>query len=418
MRKRISEIVSNPLFSGSAVMIIGSNATNFINYIYHFVLGKLLGPANYGELVALVSMIGLLGIIPGFLNLVIIKYVSAAKSEDQVVVLINWLKDRSLKVALGFFILIVVASPFIVSFLHISQIWYVFLIGASSFFSIPALVNRSILQGLLRFKVMIGSILIENTIKLFLAAVLIYMGFSIGGVLVGIILAAVAGWYFSEIYLKYRKIERNTNVPDIRPMILFALPVMLQSFAITSLYSSDLILVKHFFSSHDAGIYSAISTLGKIIFFGVGPIGAVMFPIVAKRQSRGENYKKIFIYSSLATLFLSIAVLLIYWLFPSFVITSLYNSSYLEAKNLLFWFGLFMSLFTFSTLLISYSLSLGRTKVVMLPLSAAFVQIMIIYIFHQSLFSVIAASILVITLLLISLLIYLSFGKGSLWKLN
>ena len=199
-------------------------------------------------------------------------------------------------------------------------------------------------------------------------------------------------------------------------MFLFVLPVILQTFAITSLYSSDVILVKHFFSSHDAGIYSAISTLGKIIFFGVGPIGSVMFPIVARRQSRGEDYKTVFIYSCIATLFLSIAVLLIYWFFPSLVITALYNSSYLEAKNLLFWFGLFMSLFTFSVLLTNYSLSIGRTKVVLFPLVAAFAQIMIIYIFHQSLFSVIAASILVMTLLLASLLIYLGFGKGSLWK--
>lgn len=416
MKKRIKEVILHPLFSGSAIMIIGSNATNVINYVYHFVLGKLLGPANYGELVALVSVIGLLGIIPGSLNLVIIKHISAIKSKDQLLALIDWLKDRSLKVALGFFILVVIASPFIVSFLSISQIWYVFLIGASSFFALPALVNRSILQGLLKFKVMIGSIIIENTTKLFLAAVLVYVGFGIGGAVVGITVAAVIGWYFSEVYLQHKRIKKNAAPPDMRSITFFAFPVMVQSFAITSLYSSDLILVKHFFSSHDAGIYSAISTLGKIIFFGVGPIGSVMFPIIAGKYSRGENYKRVFIYSSIATLFLSTFVLLIYWLFPSFVITALYNSSYLEGKDLLFWFGLFMSLFTLSTLLIHYSLSLGRTKVVLFPLFAAFAQIIIIYLFHQSLFSVITVSISVITLLLTSLLIYLSFGKGSLWK--
>lgn len=75
-----------------------------------------------------------------------------------------------------------------------------------------------------------------------------------------------------------------------------------------------------------------------------------------------------------------------------------------------------MSLFTFSSLLINYSLSLGRTKVVLLPLFAALIQIVVISIFHQSLFQVITVSILVIALLFASLLIYLSFGKGSLWK--
>lgn len=416
MKKNIQKIILHPLFSGSAIMIIGSNATNVVNYIYHFVLGKLLGPSGYGELVALISVIGLLGIIPTSLNLVIIKYVSAAKNEEQAAALINWLKSKTLKVAIVFFILITLASPFLVSFLHISRIWYVFLIGASFLFSLPALVNRSVLQGLLKFKAMIGSILIENMTKLLLAAILVYIGFGIGGAMIGLVVAAFAGWYFSGIYLKIKKTEKNIKVPDVRPMFLFVLPVALQTLAATSLYSSDVILVKHFFSSHDAGIYSAISTLGKIIFFGVGPIGSVMFPIVARRHSRGEDYKTVFIYSALATLFLSVAVLLIYWLFPSLVITALYNSSYLEAKNLLVFFGLFMSLFTFVTLLINYSLSLGKTKVVLLPLLAAVMQIIIISIFHQSLFSVIAVSVAVITLLLIALLIYLSFGKGSLWK--
>ncbi|MCL4417836.1 MAG: oligosaccharide flippase family protein [Actinobacteria bacterium] len=416
MRKRIRQIVLHPLFSGSVTMIIGSNTVNVINYIYHFVLGRLLGPAGYGELVALISVIGLLGVIPGSLSLVIIKSVSAAKDQDQITILTDWLKDRSFKISLFLFILIAIVSPLIVSFLRVSQIWYVLLIGISFLFSLPALVNRSILQGLLKFKAAIVSILVENAAKLILAAVLVYVGFGIGGAVMGLVVAVILGWYLSEIYLKHPKVDKNASVQDMRSMVLFALPVMIQSFAITSLYSSDVILVKHFFSSHDAGIYSAISTLGKIIFFGAGPIGAVMFPIVARRQSRGEDYKRVFVYSSLATIILSVVILLIYWMLPSFVITLLYNSSYLEAKNLLFWFGLFMSLFTLSSLLINYSLSLGRTKVVLFPLFAALIQIAVISISHQSLYSIIIASTLVIVLLLISLLVYLSFGKGSLWK--
>lgn len=416
MKQRIKRIILHPLFSGSAIMIFGLNSINVINYVYHFVLGKLLSPANYGELVALISVIGLLGVIPGALNLVVIKYISTAKNQEEVIALTDWLKERALKVALGFFVLIVIASPFIISFLHISQIWYILLIAISSLFSLLAIVNRAILQGLLRFKALIGSILIENVIKLILAAVLIYIGFGIGGAVIGLTVAVITGWYLSKIYLKHSKVGKNIIIPDIRPMILFAVPVIIQSFAITSLYSSDVILVKHFFSSHDAGIYGALSTLGKIIFFGAGPIGSVMFPIVARRQSKGEDHKRIFIYSSLATLFLSSAILLIYWLFPSFVITALYNSSYLEASGLLFWFGLFMSLFTLTSLLVNYSLSLGRTRVVIFLLLAALMQIMLISVFHQSLFSVIGVSILVIALLLASLLVYLSLGKRSIWK--
>lgn len=416
MKKHITNLISHPLFSGSAMMIIGSNTINLINYIYHFVLGKLLGPVNYGELVALISVIGLLGIIPGSLSLVIIKYISSAKNKEEKAVLINWLKDISFKVSLGLFIFIVIISPLIVSFLHITQISYIFLVAIISFFAIPSQVNKSILQGLLKFTEMIISILIENLTKLGLAVLLVYMGFTIGGVMVSLTIAVIVGWYISKTYLNNLQREKNYALLDMRPMILFTLPVMVQSFAVTSLISSDLILVKHFFSPYDAGIYSAISTLGKIIFFGAGPISSVMFPIVAGRQSRGEDHKKVFLYSFFATLIFALVLLFIYWLFPAVVISALYSSSYLQAKNLLIWFGIFVSLFTACSLLINYSLSLGKTRIVIFPLFAAVAQIIIISVYHQSLFSVIIASIVVMTLLLVSLLIYLSFGKGSLWK--
>ena len=412
----IFNFIKHPLFSGSMILVIGSNSVSFLNYLYHFVMGRMLGPSSYGELVVLISVIGFLGIIPGSLSMVIIKYISSAKNQDEIAILTNWLKDRSFKVALGLFILIVIISPFIISFLHINQLWYMLLVAATYFFSIPSLVNKSVLQGLLKFKEMMFAVLAENLAKLVLAVLLVYVGFAIGGVMVSLAVASVVGWYISKIYLKDFKRQRNPNLSDIRPMLLFAIPVMIQSFSVTSLISSDLILVKHFFSAHDAGIYSAISTLGKIIFFGAGPIGAVIFPMVAGKQSKGEDYRRVFIYSLAATFFLALGLLSIYWLFPSLIITMLYNSSYLEGKNLLFWFGLSMSLFTVSSLLISYSLSLGKTKVVIFPLVAASLQIILIWFYHYSLFSVISVSISVIALLLVSLLIYLSFGKESLWK--
>lgn len=392
-------------------MVVGSNTVNFLNYLYHFLMGKLLGPANYGELVALISLMGLLGVVAVSISLVIVKYVSAAKDEEEIAGLIKWFKDRILKVALALFIIIIILSPFITSFLHINNIIYVILIAVSYLFSLPTLVNRSILQGLLKFKEMIFSVLTENIIKLILGVVLVYLGFGIGGAMLGLTLSLIVGWYLTFTLLKVPN-KKSILRPNIKSMALFTLPAMIQSFATTSIYSSDVILVKHFFSSHDAGIYSAVSTLGKIILFGAGPIGAVMFPLVSMRKSRGENYKKIFQFSFLATLAFSLIMLCIYWLFPSLVISTLYNYTYLEGGNLLFWFGLFMSLFTLSSLLISYNLSIGRMKVVLLPLVASLTQIIAIWFYHQTLFMVIIISSIVTALLLISLLIYSIYARA------
>ncbi len=394
-------------------MIFGLNLVNVLNYLYHLLMGRMLGPSGYGELVSLISVIGLLGIIPGSINLAITKYVSSAESKSEVNNLISWMRIKIFQASIVVFLIILVLTPSISSFLHISRSAYLILISVSYIFSMPSGLNKAMLQGLLKFKETILSILIESIVKLLISIVVIYLGFYLFGVMTGIVISAGIGWYITYFYLKTHFISNPKRPPMIKDMVLFALPVMVQTIAATSLYTSDFILVKHFFSSSDSGIYAALSTLGKIIFFGAGPIGTVMFPIIAQRSSKGKDYKKIFKYSFIATLVMSLGVVFIYGFFPGFAIRLLYGSAYLGATTLLFWFGLFITLFTLSTLLINFNLSLGRTKVVLFSLVAAIFQILFIWFFHQNLYTVILISITVTALLLVSLLIYSIYAKES-----
>lgn len=412
MRKYINRIINDPLFSGSTIMILGSNGASAINYLYHLVIGRLLGPSLYGELAALISVMGLLGIIPGAFNLVIVKEISSIKNNEDLNNLILWFRKKIFLVSIISSIAVLLLSPAISSFLHISDISYLIIIALFFLFSLQTLVNRSILQGLLRFQEMVMSVLIENGSKLLLSLLLIYLGFQVRGAMFAFLLSIVFGFYVTNNYLKVGSLKNINISPDINSMLKFAFPVIIQIIALTSLYTSDVILIKHFFSSHEAGIYAALSTLGKIILFGAGPISSVMFPLVSQRKVRGENYEIIFIYSFVITLLLSLGGIVIYWLFPKFIIGLLYGSAYLGSEHLLVWFALFISLFTLSSLLITYNFSLGKTKVTFLPLIAAIAQIGLIILFHQSLFSVILISSSITALLLLSLLIYSTYDAG------
>lgn len=415
----VNEFMAHPLFAGSFIMIFGSNAVNFLNYIYHLIMGRLLGPSNYGELAALFSLSGLLGIIPGSLSLVIIKYVSSSKTDEEVEDIIRWFNKKIFLSAIGLFLLIVVLASYISSFLNIQNYLLIILTGSVFLFSIPALFNRSVLQGLLRFKQMVISVLAETSLKLILGVLFVYLGFSVGGAVGALVVAGWVGWILSRMAIADFIKKGEIKLPQIKQFFLYSVPVLIQSVAMTSIYSTDLILVKHFFSPHEAGIYASLSTLGKIIFFGTGPIGAVMFPLVAKKQSRGENYVKIFNYSLLLTIAASITILAIYWLFPEIVIKILYGPLYLEGANLLVWFGIFTTLFTLSSLYISYNLSMGKTKVVIIPSIVAILQIVGIWIYHYNLMIVITISVVVNALLLSLLLIYSTYESyGGRNKLN
>ena len=403
---RVKHILDHPLFSGSLIMVAGSNLINLINYAYHLIMGRILGPPAYGELAALFSLLGLLGVVAVALNLVVVKYISSTPDDKERSGLIKWFDTQTLKITLIFFVITALLAPFIAGFLNLSSTFSIILVALAVVFILLTTVNRSALQGLLLFRQSMTIFLVEHGLKLLIGVTLVALGFSVGGAMLGFVLAAILSWVTAKKLLPAKFRGGQTVLLDLKPVLSYALPVLLQSVAVTSLYSTDLVLVKHFFSSGEAGLYAALSNLGKIIFFAAGPISTVMFPIVSKRQSQGEGFLKLFIYSLFATAVVAVGILLIFELFPERAITLLYGKLYIDAAGLLIYFGLFMTLFTLSSLLINFHLSLKRVRVVIFPLLAAIFQAVGIWSFHESLLSVIIVSIITNVLLLVSLSFY------------
>lgn len=407
MRKKTKELLVNPLFAGSAVMVVGSNLVNFLNYLYHLIMGRLLGPSLYGDLTSLLSFIGLTLIVPTSLGLVIVKFISSAKRKTQISSLLLWLTKKAFLAGGLLMFLTLAASPLITSFLSLTNgLWPIFFIALTFAFALPATLFRSVLQGLLRFDKFLVSLLVDTGTKLFLGVFLVVLGFSVAGAMAALVLAATLGLLVSLHPLKdYWRVLKREEI-HLKPMAKLSLPVLIQSLAATSLYSTDLLLVKHFFKPFEAGLYGAVSMLARIIFFAAGPVSAVMFPLVSRHHARGKPLEKVFFLSLGLSLVVVIPILSVYWLFPEVTIFILYGQEYLAASNYLIWFGIFMALFTLSSLMVNFFLSVGKTYVVLISLTAAVSQAVLIFFFHSSLFQVITISMGISSLLLVILLLY------------
>jgi len=389
-------------------MVVGSNAANFIAYIYHLIFGRILGPSLYGELAATISLIGTFSVVFTFLSLVIVKFVSSGTKKD-VGALFGWLSRRAVVLGVGLLLLGSVLTPFLSDFLRVGD-KIIILVGPALFLTLLSFVYKSFLQGLLRFWQLVIVSNLEFVGRLAIGLPLVFLGFSVFGAVLGILMATLLGVIVGKYFL--RDIRSSASTYDFkkgRAMAKYTIPVFLATLATGSFYSSDIILVKHFFSSHEAGLYASLSTLGKIIFYGTAPIGSVMFPIISQRHAKRQNYKTILRLSFLLTLVVASFVSIFYWLFPQVAIGLLYGDKYLAASPYLFWFGLFMALFSLASLMVSYFLSIHKTKTVVLALIAALGQVLGIIFFHSSIFSVVLVSIVSVSFLLVSLLIYLEY---------
>lgn len=402
--------LSHPLFSGSAIMIVGSNFANFISYIYHLVFGRILEPAQYGELAAAISLVSLFTVSFTFLSVVIVKFISAADEKD-IEKHLSWFTKKAALLGVVTGGLALIASPFFANFLRL-DIKIVSLIGPIIFFSIFSLVFRSVLQGLLKFKEAVIMSNFDMLGRLLLGVLFVSLGWSVFGAIFGLLVTNFLSVFLSRFFVRgYKILGVKENLKHGKKVITYALPILLSSLAVYSFFSTDVILVKHFFDAHDAGIYASLSTLGKIIFFGAAPVSSVMFPMVSKRHSRGEGYKRIFLMSMALVGAISGGVLLIYLVLPELAIRVLYGSKYLEAAPHLFLFGLFMTIFTQGYLLLNFFLSKDTTKVVLFSILGALIQAVGIWYLHDSIFTVIKVSVFSASVFTFSLLIYFFYDS-------
>ena len=403
-----ANIFAHPLFSGSAVMIVGTNIANVIAYFYHLVLGRIMGPSEYGELASIISLLGMFMVSFAFLGTVIVKFISSSEEKD-VETLFSWFFKKAIIYGLIIGVVIFSFSKPISTFLHVDRS-IIALLGPIIFISFLSLVFRSFLQGQMRFfkvAVLANSDMVG---RLILGVALVIYGWSVYGAVAGILAATMITFILGKFFTgNYKIFKIKSSINNGKKVLSYAVPIFFASFAINSFFSSDLILVKHFFAPKDAGIYASLSTLGKIIFFAASPVAAVMFPMVSKRQSKGHSYRKIFIFSLLITFFISLAVLTMYLLFPKFLIRIFYGSEFLGAADYLFSMGVFMAIFTMSSLIVNFYLSQGKTKVVIFVVIAALIQVVGIWFYHESIREVIRISITAASLLLASLLLYFGY---------
>ena len=390
-------------------MFVGNMGANVINYAYHIIMGRLLGPVGYGVLASLYSILYLVSIIPASASVSIVKFISTANEKELPSVYYS-IKKFIFKLSIALSLFMLVISPFVAKFLRIEDLTAVFLITPVLFLSLLTLVNQSSSQGLLKFLGSVIPTLISSLLKLLFGVGLVLIGWSVSGAMLAIAIGLLFAYLNSQKFIsKYIKRSVRNNI-NLNSFFKYSGPVIIQSLAFTSIFTVDVLLAKHFLDPFSAGIYAALSTLGKIIFFATSPIATTMFPVVAKRKALDQGYMKIFLISFFVTAIIAVVITLFYWLFPNIAIGVLFGKAYLTAKFDLIWMGIFMLFYSLSNLLVNFYLSIGNTKIVYIPIVSAFVQVLIIWFYHNSITQILQVSLIVTLCMFICLSVYTGYN--------
>jgi len=395
----LKEFFNDTVIKHGSIVFLASLLCNIFNLAFWLFMVRKLNPINYGILNSMVSFLAVVSLPVSILQTVLARYFSEFKAKDNKENIKALFKAFLKRISvINFVILLIffVLSRSIANFLNIENNFFIYLSAFSIFFSNLLVLSISSLQGLQFFPRIALNSVIQGFIKISTGVVLVVAGFNALGAFFAFVFSGFGAFVFSLFQLpkwvlkmkrkEYRVHKPNINLTDIYS---YFLPVSIALISYTLFINSDIILVKHFFSQSDAGIYSIAQTVGKIILFLPGAIILVFFPVAVHHKTQNKNAVPMTKKSLLFVSALCVTVSLLTFVFPKIALRVIAGKVLNECVPLVRLIIFPMSLFALNYIFIFYNLSVRNTKYIFLFLCLSIIQILAIFVFHQTLLEIV-----------------------------
>jgi O-antigen/teichoic acid export membrane protein len=376
------------------VFLVGSLGVAALNYLFYPILGRLMTPADFGEVQALTSLFTQAAIF-----LTILTYVTIHVTVNTVDV-----KERNetllglerVAMIVGYSLLTVALLSInqLREFLNFTDSWpFVALILALAI-SIPLAFRMAFLRGKKQFLRASATDGIGSAVKLLLAPIFVVIGFHSLGAIGALVIAQIVSLIASLIWAKkagfFGSAFGPTRLPFalLKPYFKHAGAVLLGVGGVTIIQTLDVIAIKHYFTPTEAGLYAGITTIAGIVYFLMAPVTAVLITLVSNNQSKQKNQSRL--KASLALIILlGGSALLTMTLFPELLINILVGSKYLINQAYLPRVGLAMFFLGLSNMFMMYHVALRCYKYTLVSIATCAVMLGLMYFNHAKIDDVI-----------------------------
>jgi O-antigen/teichoic acid export membrane protein len=397
-RNRISQ---EQLFMFSVLVVNGGN------YLYNIILGRLLGPEQFADAAVLITFLLILSFVAMSFQLVTAKF-SVVFENNLFASFISKVYKNAIIVGISLGAILIIFSKELQDIFNTasSSMFVLFGIGVPLYFLMS--VNRGVFQGKKAFKLLSITYQTEMLSRLLITLGLLFL-FNIQSSLV-IAFGILISFGFGLIPFKFE----NLNFKSSSVMNASQSKLVRNFFIITAFYeftqiiinNSDILLVKHYFESYEAGLYASLALIGRIVYFIAWMFVMLLLPTVVQLKKEGKPTAPIlFKYVSYIATIASVIVLCSS-VFPETAITLLFGKSYIAMAPLLWKYALATGLFAVSNLFAYYYLSLDRFIPVVFSGFFGMLQIGLVIFFHESLKQVVHMQIIAMICLLVFQIVY------------
>jgi O-antigen/teichoic acid export membrane protein len=394
-------------FSQEQLFMLSAFLVNGGNYLYNLLLGRFLGPTLFADAAILITLLLVLSFVAMTFQLTVTKFTFELENAQRESLIAKAYKyAASIGIILGMATVIFAAQLQFVFQTHSSGMFIAFGLAIPLYFVMS--VNRGILQGNNRFGSLAMTYQLEMLCRLFLTFTFLIL-FDLPSeyaVSIAIAVSFLAGLFPFKKPLFIKKQTLILSKKHQEKIIIFF--VLTACYELTQIVcnNSDILLVKHYFSSYEAGLYASLALIGRVVYFVTWMFVMLLLPQVLKSRKEGNNavpiLKKYLGYISI----LSLVIVSFSFLFPELAVDVLFGEQYRSISSLLGWYALATSFFALSNIFAYYFLSIDTYQPILITAVFGILQVVAIIIFHKSLLKVVMIQVYVMAALLLGQIIY------------
>jgi stage V sporulation protein B len=320
------------------------------SYLFHFGLGRYLGPADYGVVGIILSLLALiqLFLLHG-LHEIVVKYIAENKQAAKSIY--NNAQFIQLVFSLMLAGIYYLCAPLVANLLNdISLLPYIkisaLILPAISLYSI----SMAYLEGLKRFKAASAVKLVYGWSKLLFVGIFLFMGYRLGAIIFSFFLAALVAYLVFNIYIKNEKVDLPFE--DRKGMMKLAIPIVVFYVGIIIVINMDILFIKALIPMKElVGYYTSSMTVSRVPYLFFITMTTTLLPFVSKANA-DNNLPQVrnYVRKSLRyLLILLIPSIFIISLFSKSIIQIAYGSAYLpagEVLSIMIWGYCFIILFS------------------------------------------------------------------------
>jgi O-antigen/teichoic acid export membrane protein len=389
------------VLGGSMIMLFSSGVVGLMNLVYNLSIAHWLGAAGFGHASAVYTVLMLLSAVTLSFQLMCSKFVAQAESVEAKIGIYKFLHYRAWIYATGTALLLVLSSSVVTSYLNLPTRNYIILLAVGTLFFIPLGVRRGLLQGTYDFLHLALNFVLEVVVKLGGALLLIRLGQGVGGVIVAISASIVFAYLVARPRPELRA-QAPARLPasleeGIQAIVFFVGQVIINNL--------DIILVKHFFTAAESGVYATIALVGRVVYMLSWSVVSSMFPFSASARSREREGREVLGTAMLLVIGISTAFTFAMWLTPPKLWHAVLGQGFplgrlVTYSSLLVLYAATTGIYSLGVVLMSYEISRKINNVSWLQLGFSAAIVLGIYLFHSTLKEVILVQLVVMMLLL------------------